>query len=103
MVRNLADNAVRHAETTVRFGVREHDAVSVVTVADDGPGIPREDRERIFERFARLDESRSRDDGGTGLGLSIVRDIVQRHGGSITVDAIPGSGTRFIVELPRLD
>jgi signal transduction histidine kinase len=103
MIRNLADNAARHAATTVRFGVREHDGVSAVTVTDDGPGIAHEDHDRIFERFARLDESRSRNDGGTGLGLAIVRDIVERHDGSITVDSTPGGGTRFIVELPRLD
>jgi len=102
-VRNLADNASHHAASIVRFGVREHAALSVVTVTDDGPGIPREDQSRIFERFARLDESRSRDEGGAGLGLAIVRDIVLRHGGSITVDSAPGRGTRFIVELPRLE
>lgn len=103
MVRNLADNAARHAASAVRFSVREHDGVSRVTVTDDGPGIARADQERIFERFARLDEARSPDVGGAGLGLAIVRDIVERHGGSITVDSGPGLGTRFVVELPRLD
>jgi len=103
MVRNLADNAARHAASMVRFAVREYDGVSAVTVTDDGPGIRREDHDRIFERFARLDESRSRDEGGTGLGLAIVHDIVERHDGTVTVDSAPGSGTRFIVELPRLE
>jgi signal transduction histidine kinase len=103
MVRNLADNAARHAASMVRFGVREYDGVSAVTVTDDGPGIRREDHDRIFERFARLDESRSRDEGGTGLGLAIVHDIVERHDGTVTIDSAPGSGTRFIVELPRLE
>ncbi len=102
-IRNLADNAARHASSVVRFAVREHGGVSTVTVTDDGPGIPREHHDLIFQRFARLDEARSRDEGGTGLGLAIVRDIVLRHGGSITVDSAPGLGTRFVVELPRLE
>jgi signal transduction histidine kinase len=70
-----------------------------LVVSDDGPGIPASERERIFERFARLDDARSRATGGTGLGLAIVREIVERHGGSVSVDGVD-RGARFVVELP---
>ena len=83
MVRNLADNAERHAETTVRFSLTEKDDQLVLVVADDGPGIPADDRTRIFERFTRLDDARSRDAGGAGLGLAIVQEIVTRHHGTV--------------------
>ena len=69
-------------------------------VRDDGPGIPAEDRERVFERFTRLDDARARDAGGTGLGLAIVRQIVDRHGGRIEVDDAPGGGAIVTVKLP---
>jgi signal transduction histidine kinase len=69
-------------------------------VADDGPGIPLEHRELVFERFARVDEARTHTDGGTGLGLAITREIVRRHGGTIRVDPSYSPGSRFIVELP---
>jgi signal transduction histidine kinase len=72
----------------------------VLTVADDGPGIPELERERVFERFARLDDARSADTGGTGLGLAITRDIVERHGGTITIDPDHRLGTRFRITLP---
>jgi signal transduction histidine kinase len=68
-------------------------------VSDDGPGVPVEDRERIFDRFARVDSDRARDHGGTGLGLAIVKEIVTRHAGDIEVlDAVPGA--RFVMRLP---
>ena len=67
-------------------------------MSDDGPGVPAEDRERIFERFARVDDARSRDNGGTGLGLAIVREVIAAHGGTITVDEPPGA--TFTVTLP---
>lgn len=102
-VRNLADNAARHAASRVRFSVRERGETTEVAVTDDGPGIAPADHGRIFERFARLDESRSRDVGGSGLGLAIVRDIVEHHGGTITLDAAVGRGARFVIELPRVD
>ena len=70
-----------------------------LSVADDGPGVPASARERVFERFARLDEGRARDAGGTGLGLAIVREVVVAHGGSVTVDGAPGA--RFLISLPR--
>ena len=99
VVRNLADNAARHARSTVAFEVGHHDGVVELAVSDDGPGIPPDQRLRVFERFARLDEARDRPGGGTGLGLAIVGEIVQAHGGSVMVtDAAPGA--RFEVELP---
>lgn len=103
VVRNLADNAARHARSRVRFSVRERGEVTEFTVTDDGPGVSSVDHDRIFERFTRLDEARSRDAGGSGLGLAIVRDIVERHGGTITLDASSGLGARFVIELPRVD
>jgi signal transduction histidine kinase len=99
-VRNLIDNAARHARTTVTLGLAEHDHTAVLTVADDGPGIPPEQHERAFERFTRLDDARSASAGGTGLGLAITRDIIERHGGTIRIDADHRPGTRFTVMLP---
>ena len=100
VVRNLVDNAVRHARETVVVTLAETDGNVTLTVADDGPGIPPADHERIFHPFTRLDTSRSRDTGGAGLGLAIVRDIVRAHRGSVTVeDNEPGA--RFVVRLPR--
>ena len=95
-VGNVIDNAVRHASTAVRVIVQADGNNVSVVVEDDGEGIPVADRERIFERFARVDAARSADDGGAGLGLSIARDIVERHGGTIAVDADcqPGSPRR---------
>jgi signal transduction histidine kinase len=97
-VRNLLDNAERHASTIVTVSLAEREARVQLTVADDGIGIPPDDRPSIFERFTRLDEARSRDAGGTGLGLAIVRDIVVRHGGSIHLD--DGRATKFVIDLP---
>nr|WP_246303571.1 HAMP domain-containing sensor histidine kinase [Nocardioides thalensis] len=104
VVRNLVDNAARHARTTVSLSVRTApgggaDAVELV-VEDDGPGIPAADRERVFERFVRLDEARARDAGGSGLGLAIVREIVAAHGGTVTVDDGALGGARLVVRLP---
>lgn len=101
LIGNLAGNAVRYATSVVRFSLHEETDSVVLTVADDGPGIDGGDRERIFERFARADEGRSRDDGGSGLGLAIARDIVVRHAGSIEVDSDYAPGTRFVVRFPR--
>ena len=71
-----------------------------IKVADTGPGVPREDLPRIFERFYRVDKARSREKGGTGLGLSIVKHIVALHGGDVAVDSRPGRGSTFRFELP---
>jgi signal transduction histidine kinase len=83
---NLTDNAVRHAVHAVEIGVRVEGSVVVISVRDDGAGIPVEDRERVFERFTRLDEGRARDAGGTGLGLAIVRELMMRNGGEVRLE-----------------
>jgi signal transduction histidine kinase len=83
VVRNLLDNADRHAATRVSLSLATDGEDAVLLVADDGPGIPVADRERVFERFTRLDEARARATGGTGLGLPIARQIVVAHGGTI--------------------
>ncbi|MFJ4832949.1 sensor histidine kinase [Streptomyces sp. NPDC088747] len=101
LLRNLVDNAARHAERRIRITVRNHDAWVVLTVHDDGPGVPTEDAERIFERFVRLDDARSRDHGGTGLGLAIARDLAHRHRGTLTLAARP-RGACFRLRLPRV-
>lgn len=99
VVRNLVDNAVRHARTHVAVSLTEHDGSAVLTVDDDGTGVPEDERERVFERFVRLDEARSRDAGGAGLGLAIVRDAVRAHGGDTTVVPSPLGGARFVVRI----
>ena len=71
-------------------------------MADDGPGIPKEAQERIFERFYRVDKARSREQGGTGLGLAIVKHVVQAHGGEVHLESEPGAGARFILHLPAV-
>jgi len=99
VVANLIDNAVRHARSKVRVSVEEDGGHLRITVTDDGPGIPPSDRERVFDRFTRLDDARARDAGGSGLGLAIVRELVRRHGGTVTLgDASPG--LRVDVRLP---
>ena len=97
---NLLDNAQRHARSTVTVSVRRDGAWAVAEVADDGDGVAEADRERIFERFVRLDEARSRDDGGAGLGLAIARDVAARHGGTLTVRDAPAGGALFELRLP---
>jgi len=100
---NLLDNAVKYSgpggKVTVR-AVEEGDKVRV-SVRDSGIGIPHKDLPRLFERFYRVDEARSRDRGGTGLGLSIVKHIVQAHGGSVHVESSPGKGSEFSFTLPK--
>jgi signal transduction histidine kinase len=132
VVRNLVDNAARHAHGTVAVAVRSGSDVSggnggsgdgggsgngsgnggragygdaggdgvTLVVEDDGAGIPESERERVFERFVRLDEARDRDAGGSGLGLAIVREIVTAHGGTVTVSTSALGGARFVVRLP---
>ena len=118
IVANLLDNAVRHARTSVEVTVTPAAGGSAgpdgplgdpgrpgslggprITVTDDGPGIPEADRERVFDRFTRLDDGRARDAGGSGLGLAIVRELTRRHGGTVTLgDA--GPGLRVDIDLP---
>ena len=100
VVRNLLANASRHAATRVSVGLVERQGRAVLTVDDDGAGVPEGERERVFDRFVRLDEARARDSGGSGLGLAIVREIARVHGGAVTVDSSPLGGARFVVDLP---
>jgi signal transduction histidine kinase len=99
LVRNLVDNAERHAERVVSLGVYRTNGSVELVVADDGPGIAPEDRDRVFDRFTRLEESRDRPTGGTGLGLAIVGEIVALHGGTVRV-ADSAVGACFVVRLP---
>lgn len=100
MLRNLCDNAVRHALAVVRLEVFQMDGKAMLVVSDDGKGVPEEERRHIFERFTRLEEARDRDSGGSGLGLAITEAIVEAHGGSISVTDAPGGGARFEIILP---
>ncbi|TNM39573.1 HAMP domain-containing histidine kinase [Nocardioides albidus] len=100
VVRNLLDNALRHAERSVVVRVEQRPDAVVLTVEDDGPGVPVAERERVFERFRRLDDARTRDAGGSGLGLAIVREVVAAHGGAVQLDSSPLGGARFVVRLP---
>jgi signal transduction histidine kinase len=99
VVRNVLVNAVRHAAGRVEVTLTEGGSVELV-VDDDGPGIPVDDRQRVFERFVRLDEARAEPAGGTGLGLAIAHDIVVAHGGAIAITDAPIGGARVIVTLP---
>jgi signal transduction histidine kinase len=102
MLANLVDNAVRHADRSVCLSVEQRDGTATVTVTDDGPGIAAADRERVFDRFTRLDAGRGREAGGAGLGLAIVRELVRAHGGTVTL-ADAGPGLRAEVRLPADD
>jgi signal transduction histidine kinase len=99
VVRNLLDNAEHHATHLVSIALQQDEDMVELVVSDDGPGIPPVERQRVFERFVRLDEDRNRRGGGAGLGLSIVRDIVAAHGGTAEV-ADAERGARFVVRLP---
>ena len=97
-IRNVFENAERHATSLVTIRLEEHNSYGVLTVSDDGAGIATDQRDRIFERFTRLDEARTRDAGGTGLGLAIARDIIHRHAGTINVaNDLP---TTFTIKIP---
>jgi signal transduction histidine kinase len=100
VIRNLVDNAVRHSAGTITLGCHHESGRAVVAIADDGPGIPVDDRARIFERFVRLDPTRTRLSGGSGLGLSIVDQIVHAHRGTVVVDDADGGGAVFTLTLP---
>ena len=101
VVRNLLDNAARHAVSSITVCVTARDDTVVITVDDDGPGIPPADRQRVLQRFTRLEHARSRSDGGVGLGLAVVDRIVRHHKGSIEVMDSPAAGARVQVALPR--
>lgn len=102
-ITNLVDNAVKYSPRGANVGIEisRSEGELLIAVADTGPGIPRRDLPRIFERFYRVDQARSRALGGTGLGLSIVKHIAQAHGGSVEVESELGSGSRFTIRLPQ--
>ncbi|MBB5960701.1 signal transduction histidine kinase [Saccharothrix tamanrassetensis] len=101
LLRNVLDNAVRHAHASVTVRVGRSEGEVVLEVLDDGPGIPVPDRERVFDRFARLDDARARDAGGSGLGLTLARDIATRHGGTLRVED-GETGARMVARLPAV-
>lgn len=101
VIRNLVDNAVRHAKSRVDIHVDSRDGDAIISVSDDGRGIAPAERARVFERFVRLDSDRARSSGGTGLGLAIVAEVVAAHGGTVTIDDRPGGGTKMTVALPQ--
>jgi signal transduction histidine kinase len=100
LARNLVDNAIRHAHSTIRLECAASGGYAQIVVADDGPGIPQAERRRVFDRFVRLDSPRAREAGGAGLGLSIVAQIVEAHHGNVTVDESTGGGARFVARIP---
>jgi signal transduction histidine kinase len=102
LLANLLDNAQCYADGRIDVEVRREGQHAVLSVTDDGPGIPMKDREQVFKRFTRLDPARSRNAGGTGLGLAIARDIARAHGGTLNVVDSP-RGARFVLRLPLSD
>jgi signal transduction histidine kinase len=101
VVRNLLDNARRHTRTTVRVELAETADAAVLTISDDGPGIPPHERERVLERFSRLDVARSGGERHAGLGLAIVDEIVGRHAGTLTIGESEHGGVKVTVWLPN--
>jgi signal transduction histidine kinase len=101
VLRNLLDNAARHARSHLEVAVRPEGGWVVLIVGDDGPGIPAPDRSRVFDRFVRLDTDRARTGGGSGLGLAIVAEIVEAHHGVVIAGERGGGGTVITVQLPR--
>ncbi|MDJ0923370.1 MAG: HAMP domain-containing sensor histidine kinase [Acidimicrobiia bacterium] len=99
-VRNLLDNAVRHAEAKVAVALVVEGEQAVLSVDDDGTGIPKGQRRTVFERFTRLDEARDRGRGGAGLGLALVAAVAAAHGGDVSVVDSPLGGARFVLSLP---
>lgn len=102
VVYNLMENALKYTQEggSIRVRLIRSGRDAVLTVTDNGPGIPKEDQPHIFDRFYRVDKARSRETGGTGLGLSIVHQMVLMHGGSVSVESEEGHGATFTVELP---
>lgn len=98
--RNLLVNAVRYARHSVRLRVEKQEGWLTIAVDDDGPGVPHAERERVFDPFHRVDNSRDRNTGGYGLGLSFVKLIAEQHGGSVYVTDSPEGGARFVLSLP---
>ena len=102
VIGNVLDNAARLGHAAIHVSIAADDRAVRIAVDDDGPGIAPPDRQRVFERFTRLDQSRARDNGGAGLGLALAKGIVERHRGSIRIEDSPLGGARVVVELPAL-
>jgi signal transduction histidine kinase len=102
VVRNLVDNAARHTVGTITLSVSTRGDWVVLQVDNDGPPIPLADRDAVFERFRRLQESRERHTGGSGLGLAIARTLVVAHGGEVVATQTPSGQCRFEVRLPSV-
>src|SRR5690606_15497509 len=102
-VHNLISNAVQYSPegSRVGIGVTTDDGVVEIAVTDQGVGIPEDERDRVFERFFRVDAARSRNTGGSGLGLSIVKHVAQNHGGDVRVWSQQGRGSTFTIRLPE--
>ena len=102
VVANLLENAIQHTPEggSIRIEAERAETSARVTVADTGAGIPADELDLVFERLHRVDPSRSRTTGGAGLGLTIAKQLVEAHGGSISVDSTVGGGSRFTFELP---
>ncbi|MGV9638067.1 sensor histidine kinase [Nocardia rhamnosiphila] len=100
VVANLLDNASRYAEQTIHIALAHHGGNAIIEIGDDGPGVPTEHRDRIFDRFYRIGDDRSRVTGGTGLGLAIVAEIVASHGGTVRMDESELGGALVVVILP---
>ena len=102
---NLIDNAIKYGRPEGRVTIAGRALAGErieLSVCDDGPGIPTEAKERVFERFYRVDKARSREQGGTGLGLAIVKNVMQAHGGEVRVESAPSAGTTFFLTLPAM-
>ena len=101
-VSNLIENAINYSAegTRVAIALKQNDALTEVSVTDQGIGIPEKELERIFERFYRVDPARSRETGGTGLGLSIVKHVATNHGGDVSVWSVEGAGSTFTIRFP---
>ncbi len=102
-VYNITDNAIKYTPSggMVQLLVYNEGERCRIEISDNGIGIPKEDAEKIFDRFYRVDKARARESGGTGLGLAIVKSVVESHGGTISVESDVGEGTRFIISIPK--
>ena len=100
LVRNLLENAIRFGRSRVVLTLSEARGLTVLAVDDDGGGVPGEQRERVFERFTRLDSARDREHGGAGLGLAIARAIAEAHGGTLEIEDSALGGARFVLSIP---
>ena len=104
IVYNLIDNGIKYNKENgyVKIYIIDENDKSIIKIKDNGIGVPSDSIDRIFERFYRVDKSRSKEVGGTGLGLSIVKHAVKTLNGDITVSSLPGSGSEFTITLPKL-